>query len=183
MVAVTNLVDAPFGVALAVYVKELLDRPEALGVLFGAHGATAVGGALVYGAVGYRLPRRAIYVAAFWFVSIPFAIMATTPPLPLAVLAMALMGCASGPINPILMTVFQERVPSELRGRVFGTVRAVAWSAMPLGVLAGGLLIEAIGVGPIFAVSAVCYFGASILLALAPALRGMDRRDATTAAW
>jgi MFS family permease len=175
-IAVTNLADAPLGLAMAVYVREMLGRPEALGLLFGAHGLTALAGALLFGSIGHRLPRRPVFAGAFLLVALPFAILATTPPLPLALLATLIMGVAAGPINPILMTVGQERVPPELRGRVFGAVRSVAWSAMPLGILAGGLLVEEVGAGAAFAVSGAIYGVAGVGLALNPILRQMERR-------
>jgi MFS family permease len=178
-VAFTNLVDAPFGVALAVYVRDLLGRPEALGLLFAAHGGCAVAGALAYGAFGHRLPRRPTYAAAFLVVALSFGLLAATPTFPIAMLAMALTGAAAGPINPILMTVLQEEVPARMRGRVFGAVRAIALSAMPVGVLAGSALIEAAGTGPTFAAAAAGYLIAGVFLALAPALRRMNRPFAT----
>ena len=49
---------------------------------------------------------------------------------------------------------------------------------MPLGVLAGGFLIEAAGVGATFGVMAASYLAASLSLLVNPALRAMDRRPA-----
>jgi MFS family permease len=54
-----------------------------------------------------------------------------------------LAGFAAGPINPLLFTVQTEIVPAELRGRVFGAIRAGAWAAIPLGILLGGLVVSA----------------------------------------
>jgi hypothetical protein len=77
------------------------------------------------------------------------------------------------------MTVLQEQVPAGMRGRVFGAVRAIAWSAMPVGVLAGSALIESIGTGPTFAAGAAGYLIAGVFLALTPALRRMNRAPTT----
>lgn len=32
-----------------------------------------------------------------------------------------------------------ERIPADMRGRVFGAITAGAWLAMPLGILLGGV--------------------------------------------
>ena len=173
-VALTNLVDAPIAIALVVYVREDIGQPAALGLILAVFGASALGGSLLYGAIGHRLSRRSVYIAAFVGVAVPFWLLALTPPLPVALLASVLIGIAAGPINPILMTVRQERVPPVLRGRVFGAQRAIAWSAMPLGALAGGFLIETAGVGATFGIMAACYLAASLSLMVNPALRAMD---------
>ncbi len=44
------------------------------------------------------------------------------PGLAVAVAALSVAGLAGGGINPLAMTMLQERVPAELRGRVIGTV-------------------------------------------------------------
>ena len=89
-------------------------------------------------------------------------------------------GFAAGPINPLLFTVQTEIVPSELRGRVFGAVRAGAWAAIPLGILLGGVVVAAVGV-------AATFLAMGVLLALVvgygffnPAFREMDRRPVST---
>jgi MFS family permease len=179
-VGLTNFVDAPIAVALVVYVREELGRPEALGFIWGVFGASALGGSLLYGAFGHRLSRRTVFVAGFAGTVVPFALLALTPPLPAVLLAAVAIGIAAGPINPILMTVRQERVPPALRGRVFGAMRAMAWSAMPLGVLAGGFAIEAFGVGATFAIMAASYLAATVSLAVNPAVRRMDDRRIVT---
>ena len=57
MVLLTNLVEAP-AVVLTVFAEEEYGSARALGVMLGVLGGTALAGALVYGAVGHRLPRR-----------------------------------------------------------------------------------------------------------------------------
>ena len=84
--------------------------------------------------------------------------LATLPPLPVALGALAVAGFAAGPINPLLFTVLTEIVPSHLRGRVFGAVRAGAWASIPLGVLLGGVVVGVIGV-------AVTFLAMGVLLA------------------
>ncbi|MDP9359145.1 MAG: MFS transporter [Chloroflexota bacterium] len=175
-VAITNAVDAPLvGVALPVFARETFSSATALGLLEAGFGAGAVLGSLAFAAVGHRLPRRRTYIMAFQLVALPLGVLALTPPLWIGVGALAVAGVAASPLNPILMTVSQERVPSALRGRVFGASTALALAAMPVGLLLGGLLIERAGVIVTLVVIAATYLAATAVLWLIPALHDMDR--------
>lgn len=175
-VAITNAVDAPLvGVALPVFARETFGSATALGLLEAGFGAGAVLGSLAFAAVGHRLPRRRTYIMAFQLVALPLGVLALTPPLWIGVGALAVAGVAASPLNPILMTVAQERVPSALRGRVFGASTALALAAMPVGLLLGSLLIEQAGVIVTLVVIAATYLAATGVLWLIPALHEMNR--------
>jgi MFS family permease len=92
------------------------------------------------------------------------------------------VGLAAGPLNPILAAVEYERIPEHMRGRVFGAMQAGAWMAMPLGVLAGGYLIEQFGLPATFLVTSLCYLATTLTMVVNPAFREMDRRPATASA-
>ena len=86
---------------------------------------------------------------------------------------------AAGPINPLVFTVLTEVVPKDLRGRVFGAVRAGAWASIPLGVLLGGVIVGTFGVAATFLAIGVLY---SLVVAYGffnPAFRAMDRAAET----
>jgi MFS family permease len=86
---------------------------------------------------------------------------------------------AAGPINPLVFTVLTEVVPKDLRGRIFGAVRAGAWSSIPLGVLLGGIIVGTFGVAATFLAIGVLY---SLVVAYGffnPAFRAMDRAAET----
>jgi MFS family permease len=93
--------------------------------------------------------------------------------------ALALAGIAAGPINPVLLTVYQERTPPELRGRVFGLASAIALSVMPIGRLASGYLIEAIGLEPTIVMGAAGYLTVGLVVLVAPVYGVMDYRPFT----
>ena len=175
MVLLTNLLEAPFPVVTAVFAQEAYGSASDLGLMFGVFGGGALAGALVYSAIGHRLPRRRTFLWCFTGVPLAYLALATTPPLPLALVALGFAGLVAGPINPLLFTVTTEIVPSHLRGRVFGAVRGGAWAAIPLGTLLGGVLVGAIGV-------AATFLAIGVLLAVVvaygfvnPAFREMDR--------
>jgi MFS family permease len=174
-VMITNFLDAAKGsVILPVYARDVYDSAVALGLMFGLSGGGAVLGALAYGVAGHNYSRRWIFVAAFIAVSLPIFILATLPPLPVVLLAQFVSGIAAGPINPVLSTVEYERIPANMRGRVFGAITAGAWMAMPLGVLLGGYAIEGVGLVPTLLVVGGCYLLTTASLIFNPVLKLMD---------
>ncbi len=142
-VAITNFLDAPlFSVVMPVYAKEIFGDATKLGIIISSFGAGAMIGTLIFGAIGARLPRRPIYIVSFVLVGLPFWALAFTPPFPVVAGLLFLAGVMSGPINPLIMTVAQEHIPQEMRGRVFGMVSAGAFVAAPLGMVLAGYLLE-----------------------------------------
>jgi MFS family permease len=130
----------------------------------------------VFSAVGHRLPRRLTFVTCFAVSPLAYLALATVPSLPVALAALAAFGLASGPLNPLLYTLGYEHIPPHLRGRVLGAITAGAWAAIPAGVLLGGVVVEAVGVGATFLGIGVCYLAVSVFGFFNPAFREMDRR-------
>ncbi len=176
MVLLSNLVEAPGTVVLAVLAEEEYGSAADFGLLVGVLGGSALAGALVYSAIGHRLPRRRTFLFCFSFVPIGYLALAALPPLPIALAALAVGGFAAGPINPLLFTVMTEIVPSELRGRVYGAVRAGAWAAIPLGILLGGALVATAGVAATFLAMGVLLAAVVGYGFFNPAFREMDLR-------
>ncbi len=174
-VLLTNLLDAPFPVVMAVFAEEEYGSAADLGLMFGVFGGGALLGALAYSAIGHRLPRRKTFVFCFALIPLVYLTMATGPTLPVALAALGLVGFAAGPINPLLFTMLTEIVPSRLRGRVFGAVRAGAWASIPLGVLVGGVLVGAIGYAATFLGIGIAYAAVVSYGFVNRAFRDMDR--------
>ncbi|SCF68222.1 Predicted arabinose efflux permease, MFS family [Streptomyces sp. Ncost-T6T-2b] len=108
-------------VLLPVHAEAELGGATHIGLLTALFGAGGLTGALLYGAVGHRFPRRAVFTVCVILCGAPrFLVAAVTgTTLPLAV-TMLLGGIAGGVLNPILTTVIYERVPDRLRSRVSG---------------------------------------------------------------
>jgi MFS family permease len=175
MVLLTNLVEAPGSVVLAVFARDEYGSAADFGVMVGVLGGAALVGALVYSGVGHRLPRRSTFLVCFSGVPLGYLGLALVPPFPVALAALAVGGFAAGPINPLLFTVMTEIVSVELRGRVFGAVRGGAWAAIPLGILVGGVAVAAIG-------APATFLAMGVLLAIVvgygflnPTFRELDR--------
>ena len=176
MVMLTNFLDAIFGGVLQpVYVKEVYGDALGLGLLLGANGGGAVVGGLIFAAIGHRLPRHATFVGAFVFTGIRFLFYLAHPSLAVLVISTFIFSLGAGPLNPIIGAVEFERIPQDMRGRVFGAIQAGAWLAMPLGMLLGGVLIEGLGTTPVLIGLGVTYFLTTISMAFIPAMKEMNR--------
>lgn len=138
-----------------------------LGAVFSAFGGGAVLGAIGYGIVGARFPRRALYRFCVAGSAAGAVVIAALPPLPVVVGASVLIGVALGPISPLAGIVTQERTPERLRGRVFGVLGATAQLATPLGVLLAGALLRILSIP----MTAAALAGGCALVALAELLR------------
>jgi hypothetical protein len=75
----------------------------------------------------------------------------------------------------VIDTVFLERVPDGMRGRVFGVGNAAAWIAMPPGVLIAGPAIEAFGLRATLLATGAVYAVVAALTIWAPSLADLDR--------
>ncbi len=178
-ISVTNLLDAGMAaVIIPVFVRRTYgeDASAELGLVFGAFGAGAVAGSVAFAAFGHRLPRRPTYLIAFIVVALSLWVYPASPPLSLLLIGRVITGAAAGPLNPILMTTFQERVPAPLRGRVFGSLSAGVLTGAPLGVLVAGVSIERIGMTTTLVTIAVFYLIVTVATAFNPATRLMEER-------
>jgi MFS family permease len=82
----------------------------------------------------------------------------------------------AGPLNPIIGAVEFERVPPDMRGRVFGAIQAGAWIAMPLGMLLGGILTDRFGTLVMLIGLGITYFITTLSMAFIPAMKEMNRK-------
>lgn len=170
-----NFLQAPlFAVLLPVYADRVFGSAVPLGVMLAGFGGGSLAGSLLYSAVGPRLPRRPTFIGAFVISALPSGALAFAPPLFPATAALAIIGLAAGPLNPIALTLIQERTPEGMLGRVMGLVMATATLAMPLGMVTSGLLLEAIGLARTLALIAGATILVSLSLLVNPALREMD---------
>lgn len=174
-VMLTNLLDAAWGsVILPVYARGTFGSALDLGLMIAASGGGAIVGALIFGAIGHRLPRRATFIGAFVLAGSKFWVLALFPPLAVVLAASVLTGIGAGPLNPIINVLKYERVPAGMRGRVFGAITAGAFVAMPLGVLLGGFLLEGIGVRATILGVATCYLAVTLGMLVIPAFQDMN---------
>jgi MFS family permease len=177
MVMLTNFLDAIFGGVLQpVYVREVYGNALNLGLLIAANGGGAVIGGLIFAAIGHRLPRHATFVGAFVLTGFRFWVYALYPPIWVLVVVTLITSIGAGPLNPIIGAIEFERIPPNMRGRVFGAITAGAWVAMPLGMLLGGILTDRFGTFIMMIGLAITFLLTTLSMAFIPAMKEMNRK-------
>ncbi len=182
MVSLTNLIDLAWSAVLVpVWGIEHGGGAAAVGALFATFSGASAVGSLVAAAYGDRLPRYATYLVCFLVTGLPrFVLMGLDTPL-WSILGYAVVaGFASGFLNPILGAVIYERVPEHLMGRVSSLSTACCFALMPLGGLVGGFLVGGAGLGAAMLVCGAAYFVVTMLPAVDPRWREIDRRKVQT---
>ena len=167
----TNMLDASVtAVVLPFYVKQIFGNPLILGLMDACAIGAALLGTVLYGAIGHRLHREITLALALIFVGVRLWTLALLPPLALILLAMAVSGFATAPLNPIIFTIAYERIPAAIRGRVLGVGMALAALGMPVGVLASGYLLSGIGIQTTLLIMGASYLLVTLGLLLNPTL-------------
>ncbi|MFD5321596.1 MFS transporter [Streptomyces sp. NPDC127098] len=129
--------------------------PERYGVVLSALGVGGLAGALVVTRVNRLLGVRWAMFADLVGTAAMMALPALTGSV-WAVAVGALLGGAGGTLWSVnARTIAQRAVPDELLGRYNAAARLFSFGAMPLGAALMGLLAEAVGTRPAFAVFAV----------------------------
>jgi MFS family permease len=173
--ALNLLLDPLFAVVLPVYAEQEFGSAVRLGLMVATFGAGTVAGVVAYGVVGPRLPRRPTLLIAIVMAGLPLWPIALTDTFPVIVAALFVMGASIGPISPLVMTILHERIPAELRGRVFGAMTAIASGTVPLGIVIVGFTIEGIGLRSTLITLAVAYLAMAATAFVNPAFRQIEK--------
>jgi MFS family permease len=167
------LAEPVYAVILPVYAKQTFGSAFDLGLMFAALGGGSVLGALMFAAIGHRLPRRATMIVAFLGRALTFWVFVAIPPLWVMVIAIGVNAILFEPINPLRMTILQERIPDHLRGRVFGTLSAIGLGTLPIGMVVYGALLSSLGLTSTLYVLAVVNLALPVGMLFIPAFRAM----------
>ena len=152
------------GAMLVVLSERHLGLPPAgFAWLIGAIGVGALLGPLIPNALAgdYRDPRW-LFVP-YLVRGVGDVLIAVFTPLPIALLILFVYGLCTSTGMVVFSSTVQGTVPEHVRGRVF-TLLDVSWSAMRLLSLGlGGLLVDAVGVQPVFWICGALLAGAGLL--------------------
>jgi DHA3 family macrolide efflux protein-like MFS transporter len=91
------------------------------------------------------------------------------------VLCCAFMGFSAPFYSGVQMALFQEQIPPEYLGRVFGLLGSIISLAMPLGLIVSGVFADQIGVHRWFALSGIGILTMALLAACLPQFRKLGR--------
>jgi predicted MFS family arabinose efflux permease len=133
---------------------ESLGQPEGLGIVIAALAGGSVLGSLSYGWLSARQTKVQIIRLALAGTALAMVPMALLPGLPLLVAAALVLGLSWGPMQPLLNTVVQERIPAQEQGRVFSVQLTAFYVFPPVAMLLTGVASERWGVSVIYPVLA-----------------------------
>lgn len=133
-------------------------------------------GTLIFGAIGHRFPRRLTFSIGFILAGAFNVWTLLIPILPVMVVGQIISGLGASPLNPLIDTVAQERIPTDMRARVFGTITAGAYVGIPVGAFVSGYVVTWIGLQASIVVIGALYLLTTLSLLVNPALKGMDAK-------
>jgi MFS family permease len=178
VILLTNLIDAAFfAVILPAFVREHFRSAIPLGVLVASLGGAGFVGTLIFGAIGHRLPRRLTFGIGYTVGgALRFWVYLFFPVLPVMVAWNIIAGLAIAPINPLLDTIFQVRLPVAMRTRVLGTIGAGTLAGIPLGTFVSGYVVTWMGMPATLFTMGALYLAATLSLLANPAMQEMEKR-------
>ena len=156
---------------LVFVVRELGLSPELIGLTIAIGSIGTVIGAASAEVIGRRLGVGRALIGAFVVSSASTFLIAVAPrdaAIPYLIVSGLLQGPAVMVVNVNALSLRQAVTPDHLLGRVNATGRWIAWSAIPLGAVVGGILATTIGLRPTIAASAFLGLFAVVWLIASP---------------
>lgn len=183
MMALINMVGATVFAQLVLFAKQALRAEDSeVGLLFAAGGAGVVVLSLAAGPLRRRWSFGNVALGALMLSGLATVGLAYSTSLWVAVF---LWGLGSGLgilFNINTGSLRQAIVPNHMLGRVISIAMVLAWSAQPIGALAGGWLIERTGdVRLVYAAIGAATFLIALVFRVASPLRHAERYLSSTA--
>ena len=175
-----TLVAGALNVLVVVSALELLDVDSSgVGYLNAALGA----GGLIGGFVALVLATRGRLAADFGYgialFGLPLALIGITSSVPMALLALALVGLGNSLVDINALTIMQRAVPDEVLARVLGVLEGILIGSIGIGGLLAPVLIHVAGVR--WALILTGLLLPVLAVAATTRLRSIDRRTAAPA--
>jgi MFS family permease len=170
MMAIINLISSTVFAELVVFAKERLAATDTeVGLLYSAGSVGVVVLSLAAGRLRRRLPFSRVALGALVLDGALILAMSMTRWYWLALPFWALSSGFGILFNINTGSLRQQIVPNELLGRVISIAGVLAWSAIPLGTLAGGYLIERTGkVALVYGAIGVLVIAVALLFSMSP---------------
>jgi MFS family permease len=177
MMAMINLVGATVFAELVLFAKQALHAEDSeVGLLFAAGGAGVVVLSLAAGPLRKRWSFGNVALGALMLSGLLTLGLAYTASLWVAVVLWGLSSGLGILFNINTGSLRQAIVPNHMLGRVISIAMVLAWSANPIGALAGGLLIERTGdVRLVYGVIGTLIFLIALVFRVASPLRHAER--------
>ncbi len=128
---------------------------------------TAIGvgnliGGFALGLVSTRVRKGMLIIAAYTAYGVQLMVLGTVDSVPIALGLLLGMGIANMAFVVPSQTLFQERTPPELMGRVVSLRFALVFGGMSVAMALGGLLTGEFGPGPVIAAAGVISIAAGL---------------------
>lgn len=166
----------PLEPALPIYSQAVLHAGAAgFGLLWSGFGVGALVGMIAIPWLGRRSRPAVVFslIAILW--GLFLLPVAALPHLVLAMICFGLAGCAWGPYTTIETTLLQRLVPARQHGQVFGARTAITTATGPVGLFAGGLLLDHLSSATVIAISGLTCMATGVAGLLTPRLRAIRR--------
>jgi MFS family permease len=128
-----------------------LEAPAAYGFFEMAMGAGLVGGGVALGGLAARLPKGPAIIGAFAAMGLALLALAATGSLPIALGLAAIVGLGNATFVVPSQTIFQQRTPDEMLGRVVAIRLALVSGVLALAMATSGALAQTFGLRPVLA--------------------------------
>jgi MFS family permease len=152
-----------------------LDDATGLGILITTMAGASVVGALLFETLQKSLSYSTILKFGFIGLGLSVLVLSFIPPMPIMLVAGAVLGFSWGPLMPMLNTVIQRVIPESMRGRVFG-IEMTIWGAGPMLTAVGvGLAVDAVGVPPVYLFLAILVLFLSVFVSFNKANIQLDQ--------
>jgi MFS family permease len=140
----TSILTAPLVTALAVHVtRDLHDPSSILGLILAAYGIGTVVGSLLTARRAGRRRVAEILLGGNLVLGVSLVIMAIAVDVPVQIGVALVAGVAQSMVLVTYITLRTAYSPDELLGRIGSTARTISLGLQPVGLLAGGALIDA----------------------------------------
>ena len=153
-----------------------LNQPEGMGIVIGALAGGGVLGAFAYGPLSRRLTNHQIITVALVGTALGVIPMAFLPELWILAVFGFVLGLSWGPMQPLLNTLVQVRIPAHEQGRVFSVQLTAFYVFPPLAMLATGAASEEWGVRAVYPVIAGLLIVTGVVTLSLKSIRTLDER-------
>jgi len=168
---IANFIFAPLTILLAAWAKDVVHAgASGYGLLEGSFLIGSLVGTLSVNVLTARFHRGKLVVWGVVFMGLPLILFAFIPNIYLNAALLAIIGLMNGIVNISIITVFQQRVPDAMMGRVFGLLIGLGMLAVPLGIALGGIVADYVSLTYLFAALGVAMMLVGLSLFRQPAV-------------
>jgi len=162
LIGASNFAFTALTLVMIVRARQLGASPALIGAMFAFLGAGAIVGAAIAPWVQRRVPARVVVIGSLWLWAAGMAVLVLPSNAAALGALAAVMWITAPPFNVVVSAYRYALVPDRLQARTQSAARLVAWGTIPLGSLAAGFLLQALGAIASFLVLAGVSLGVAV---------------------